>query len=162
MDVANDLIELIGNTPMVRLDRVARDVDCHIVAKLELFNPGFSSKDRPALAMIETAERDGRLQPGGTIVEPTSGNTGVGLAIVAARKGYKCVFVCPDKVAPAKIAQLRAYGAEVQVCPTAADPEHPDSYYSVPDRLARAIGRAPGRERVGKSGQITGAAVALT
>src|SRR3546814_7481754 len=142
MDVANDLIELIGNTPMVRLDRVARDVDCHIVAKLELFNPGFSSKDRPALAMIETAERDGRLQPGGTIVEPTSGNTGVGLAIVAARKGYKCVFVCPDKVAPDKIAQLRAYGAAVHGCPTSVDPQHPESYNSVSDRLARALPNA--------------------
>src|SRR3546814_10193925 len=92
--------------------------------------------------MIETAERDGRLQPGGTIVEPTSGNTGVGLAIVAARKGYKCVFVCPDKVAPDKIAQLRAYGAEVHVCPTSVDPEHPDSYYSVSDRLARELPNA--------------------
>src|SRR3546814_19343502 len=110
MDVANDLIELIGNTPMVRLDRVARDVDCHIVAKLELFNPGFSSKDRPALAMIETAERDGRLQPGGTIVEPTSGNTGGGLALVAARTGYKCVFVCPAKVAPDNIPPPPAIG----------------------------------------------------
>lgn len=139
MDVADDLIALIGNTPMMRLDRTARDVDCHLLAKLELYNPGFSSKDRPALAMIEHAERDGRLQPGGTIVEPTSGNTGVGLAIVAARKGYKCVFVCPDKVAPDKIAQLRAYGAEVHVCPTSVDPQHPDSYYSVSDRLAREL-----------------------
>jgi cystathionine beta-synthase len=139
MDVADDLVALIGNTPMVRLDRTARDVDCHLVAKLELFNPGFSSKDRPALYMIESAEQDGRLRPGGTIVEPTSGNTGVGLAIVAARRGYKCVFVCPDKVAPDKIAQLRAYGAEVVVCPTSVDPEHPDSYYSVSDRLAREL-----------------------
>ncbi|MGH9273174.1 MAG: cystathionine beta-synthase [Acidimicrobiales bacterium] len=139
MDVVDDLIALIGNTPMMRLDRTARDVDCHLLAKLELYNPGFSSKDRPALAMIEHAERDGRLQPGGTIVEPTSGNTGVGLAIVAARKGYKCVFVCPDKVASDKIAQLRAYGAEVHVCPTSVDPEHPDSYYSVSDRLAREL-----------------------
>jgi hypothetical protein len=139
MDVADDLVALIGNTPMIRLDRTARDVDCHLLAKLELYNPGFSSKDRPALAMIESAERDGRLQPGGTIVEPTSGNTGVGLAIVAARKGYKCVFVCPDKVAPDKIAQLRAYGAEVHVCPTSVDPSHPDSYYSVSDRLTREI-----------------------
>src|SRR5690606_23580235 len=117
MDVADDILALIGNTPMIRLDRTARDVDCHLLAKLELYNPGFSSKDRPALAMVEAAERDGRLRPDGTIVEPTSGNTGVGLAIVAARKGYKCVFVCPDKVAPDKIAQLRAYGAEVHVCP---------------------------------------------
>jgi cystathionine beta-synthase len=139
MDVADDLLALIGHTPMMRLDRTARDLDCHLLAKLELYNPGFSSKDRPALAMIEHAERDGRLQPGGTIVEPTSGNTGVGLAIVAARKGYKCVFVCPDKVAPDKIAQLRAYGAEVHVCPTSVDPEHPDSYYSVSDRLAREL-----------------------
>ncbi len=142
MDVADDLIALIGNTPMMRLDRTARDVDCHVLAKLELYNPGFSSKDRPALLMIESAERDGRLRPGGTIVEPTSGNTGVGLAIVAARKGYRCVFVCPDKVAPDKIAQLRAYGAEVHVCPTSVDPSHPDSYYSVSDRLARELPNA--------------------
>jgi cystathionine beta-synthase len=137
MDVADDLLALIGNTPMVRLDRTGRDLDCHLLAKLELFNPGFSSKDRPALAMIEAAERDGSLLPGGTIVEPTSGNTGVGLAIVAARRGYHCVFVCPDKVAPDKIAQLRAYGAEVVVCPTSVAPDHPESYYSVSDRLAR-------------------------
>ena len=139
MDVAEDLVALIGHTPMMRLDRTARDLDCHLLAKLELYNPGFSSKDRPALAMIESAELDGRLQPGGTIVEPTSGNTGVGLAIVAARRGYKCIFVCPDKVAPDKIAQLRAYGAEVVVCPTSVDPSHPDSYYSVSDRLAREV-----------------------
>ncbi len=139
MDVADDLLALIGNTPMVRLDRTARNVDCHLLAKLELFNPGFSSKDRPALAMIDAAEADGRLQPGGTIVEPTSGNTGVGLAIVAARRGYSCIFVCPDKVAPDKIAQLRAYGAEVIVCPTSVEPEHPDSYYSVSARLARDV-----------------------
>lgn len=139
MDVADDLLALIGNTPMVRLDRTARNIDCHLLAKLELFNPGFSSKDRPALAMIDAAEADGRLQPGGTIVEPTSGNTGVGLAIVAARRGYSCIFVCPDKVAPDKIAQLRAYGAEVIVCPTSVEPEHPDSYYSVSARLAREV-----------------------
>ena len=98
MDVADSLVELIGHTPMVRLDRTARDLECTLVAKLELFNPGGSSKDRIALAMIEAAERDGLLVPGGTIVEPTSGNTGVGLAIVAARRGYACIFVCPDKV----------------------------------------------------------------
>lgn len=142
MDVADDLLALIGNTPMVRLDRTARHVDCHLVAKLELYNPGFSSKDRPALAMIDAAEADGRLQPGGTIVEPTSGNTGVGLAIVAARRGYSCIFVCPDKVAPDKIAQLRAYGAEVIVCPTSVEPEHPDSYYSVSARLAAEVPNA--------------------
>jgi len=139
MDVAEDLLELIGSTPMVRLDRTARDLDCHLLAKLEMYNPGFSSKDRPALAMVEAAEREGLLRPGGTIVEPTSGNTGVGLAIVAARKGYRCVFVVPDKVAPDKIAQLRAYGAEVHVCPTAVPPDHPESYYSVSDRLVREI-----------------------
>ncbi|WP_426575021.1 cystathionine beta-synthase [Aquihabitans sp. McL0605] len=142
MDVADDLLALIGNTPMVRLDRTARNVDCHLLAKLELYNPGFSSKDRPALAMITAAEADGRLQPGGTIVEPTSGNTGVGLAIVAARRGYSCIFVCPDKVAPDKIAQLRAYGAEVIVCPTSVSPDHPDSYYSVSARLARELPKA--------------------
>ena len=139
MDVADSLLDLIGSTPMLRLDRTARDLECHLLAKLETFNPGGSSKDRPALAMIEAAERDGRLQPGGTIVEPTSGNTGIGLAIVAARRGYRCTFVCPDKVASDKIALLRAYGAEVIVCPTAVDPANPDSYYSVSDRLAREI-----------------------
>src|SRR5580658_2944869 len=127
MYVAESLVGLIGHTPMVRLDRTARDLECTLVAKLELFNPGGSSKDRIALAMITAAERDGALQPGGTIVEPTSGNTGVGLAIVAARKGYKCIFVCPDKVGPENIALLRAYGAEVVVCPTSVSPEHPES-----------------------------------
>ncbi len=139
MDVADDLLALIGDTPMMRLDRTARNVDAHLLAKLELFNPGFSSKDRPALAMVDAAEADGRLLPGGTIVEPTSGNTGVGLAIVAARRGYSCIFVCPDKVAPDKIAQLRAYGAEVIVCPTSVAPDHPDSYYSVSARLAAEV-----------------------
>jgi cystathionine beta-synthase len=139
MQVAESLVELIGDTPMVRLDRTARNLECTLVAKLEMFNPGGSSKDRIALAMILAAERDGQLKPGGTIVEPTSGNTGVGLAIVAARRGYRCIFVCPDKVASDKIALLRAYGAEVVVCPTTVAPEHPDSYYSVSDRLAREV-----------------------
>jgi cystathionine beta-synthase len=139
MDAAESMLDLIGRTPMLRLDRTARDLECTLLAKLEQFNPGGSSKDRPARLMIESAERDGRLQLGGTIVEPTSGNTGVGLAIVAARRGYRCVFVCPDKVAPDKIALLRAYGAEVVVCPTSVAPEHPESYYSVSDRLAREI-----------------------
>ncbi len=141
MDVAESLLDLIGRTPMVRLDRTARNLECTLVAKLELFNPGGSSKDRPARLMIEQAERDGRLRPGGTIVEPTSGNTGVGLAIVAARRGYRCIFVCPDKVAADKVALLRAYGAEVVVCPTSVPPEHPESYYSVSDRL---VGEVPG------------------
>src|SRR5580693_1820283 len=142
MDVADSLVDLIGHTPMVRLDRTARDLECTLIAKLELFNPGGSSKDRIALAMITAAERDGQLHPGGTIVEPTSGNTGVGLAIVAARRGYNCIFVCPDKVGPEKIALLRAYGAEVVVCPTSVPPEHPESYYSVSDRLAREVPNA--------------------
>ncbi|MFP5371475.1 MAG: pyridoxal-phosphate dependent enzyme, partial [Actinomycetes bacterium] len=109
MEAADSLLDLIGDTPLLRLDRTARDLECHLLAKLETFNPGGSSKDRPALAMIETAERDGRLQPGGTIVEPTSGNTGVGLAIVAARRRYRCIFVMPDKIAAEKVALLRAY-----------------------------------------------------
>ena len=142
MDVAESLTELIGHTPMVRLDRTAIGLECTLVAKLEMFNPGGSSKDRIALSMIDAAEQEGRLVPGGTIVEPTSGNTGVGLAIVAVRRGYKCIFVCPDKVATDKIALLRAYGAEVIVCPTSVPPEHPDSYYSVSDRLAREVPNA--------------------
>ena len=122
---------------MVRLGRVGRGLACDLVAKVELFNPGGSVKDRPAVAMIDAAERDGQLQPGGTIVEPTSGNTGVGLAIVAAQRGYGCIFVMSDKMSDEKVALLRAYGAEVVVCPTAVPPEHPDSYYSVADRLTR-------------------------
>jgi len=139
MELADSLVDLIGGTPLVRLDRVGKDLACHLVAKLEFLNPGGSVKDRPALAMVEAAEREGRLAPGGTIVEPTSGNTGVGLAIVAARKGYRCVFVMPDKIATEKVDLLRAYGAEVVVCPTTVAPDHPDSYYSVSDRLAREI-----------------------
>src|SRR5947209_14544755 len=139
MDVADSLLDLVGNTPMVRLDRIGRSLACHLLGKLELLNPGGSVKDRPAVAMIEAAERDGRLQPGGTLVEPTSGNTGVGLAIVAARRRYRCIFVMPDKMSAEKIALLRAYGAEVVVCPTTVAPAHPDSYYSAPDRLAHEI-----------------------
>ncbi|MDA8061678.1 MAG: cystathionine beta-synthase [Actinomycetota bacterium] len=136
MRAADSLLDLIGGTPLVRLDRTARDLSCTLVAKLEYLNPGGSVKDRPALRMVEAAERDGLLGPGGTIVEPTSGNTGVGLAIVAARRGYRCVFTMPDKIAEEKRALLRAYGAEVVVCPTSVPPEHPDSYYSVAERLA--------------------------
>src|SRR5438874_3888077 len=139
MHVADSLLDLIGTTPLVRLDRVGRDLSCHLLAKLEMLNPGGSVKDRPALAMIEAAEADGRLAKGGTIVEPTSGNTGVGLAIVAARRRYRCVFVMPDKMSAEKIALLRAYGAEVIVCPTAVAPDHPESYYSVAHRLAAEI-----------------------
>ena len=146
MDVADSLLDLVGNTPLVRLGRVGRDLACDLLAKVELFNPGGSVKDRPAVAMIDAAERDGLLQPGGTIVEPTSGNTGVGLAIVAAQRGYRCIFVMSDKMSEEKISLLRAYGAEVVVCPTAVPPEHPDSYYSVADRLdARDARRVPAR-----------------
>src|ERR1700734_2526283 len=141
MQVHNSLIELMGNTPLVRLRRVTRGLGGpgrapDVLAKVEYFNPGGSVKDRIALRMVEAAEASGALRPGGTIVEPTSGNTGVGLAIVAAEKGYRCVFVCPDKVGQDKISVLRAYGAEVVVCPGTVSPEHPDSYYSVSSRLA--------------------------
>ncbi len=139
MHVHNSLTELIGDTPLVRLRHVTTGVRAQVLAKVEYFNPGGSVKDRIAVRMIEAAEESGALRPGGTIVEPTSGNTGVGLAIVAQEKGYRCVFVCPDKVASDKIAVLRAYGAEVVVCPTAVSPDHPDSYYSVSDRLAAEI-----------------------
>ena len=138
MEAAGSLIELIGHTPLVRMDRIGRDLAGQLLAKLEFFNPGSSIKDRPALAMIEAAEADGQLRRGGTIVEPTSGNTGVGLAIVAARRGYHCIFTMPDKIASEKVALLRAYGAEVVVCPTAVDPSHPDSYYSVARRLTES------------------------
>jgi cystathionine beta-synthase len=142
MQVHESLIDLIGNTPLLRLRKVTRDLGAGhaaVLAKIEYVNPGGSVKDRIALRMVEAAEASGELSPGGTIVEPTSGNTGVGLAIVAAEKGYKCVFVCPDKVAPDKISVLRAYGAEVVVCPTTVSPDSPDSYYQVSDRLAREI-----------------------
>ncbi|MFI6443319.1 cystathionine beta-synthase [Kitasatospora sp. NPDC050543] len=133
----NSIIDLVGNTPLVKLNKVTEGISATVLAKVEYFNPGGSVKDRIAMRMIEAAEASGALKPGGTIVEPTSGNTGVGLAIVAQQKGYHCIFVCPDKVSTDKINTLRAYGAEVVVCPTAVAPEHPDSYYNVSDRLVR-------------------------
>jgi len=133
------VLELIGRTPIVRLDRAARDVPGQLLAKLEFLNPGGSNKDRIGMAMIEAAERDGLLGPGGTIVEPTSGNTGVGLAMAAAQKGYRCIFVMPDKMSQEKISMLRAYGAEVVITPTAVDHDSPESYYSVSSRLAEEI-----------------------
>ncbi|HXS65169.1 MAG TPA: cystathionine beta-synthase [Streptosporangiaceae bacterium] len=152
MQVHESLIEMIGNTPLLRLRKVTKHLSSShgaghgddagapaVLAKVEYVNPGGSVKDRIALRMVEAAEASGELKPGGTIVEPTSGNTGIGLAIVAAEKGYKCVFVCPDKVAQDKISVLRAYGAEVVVCPTTVAPESPNSYYSVSDRLAAEI-----------------------
>jgi cystathionine beta-synthase len=133
------VLDLVGNTPVVRLDRVSRDVPGVILAKLEYMNPGGSNKDRIGISMIEAAEREGKLRPGGTIVEPTSGNTGVGLAIAAALKGYRCIFVMPDKMSQEKISTLRAFGAEVVITPTAVDHDSPESYYSVSSRLAEEI-----------------------
>jgi cystathionine beta-synthase len=136
---ANSVLDLIGNTPLVKLDRTTDGAKGLVLAKVEYLNPGGSVKDRIATRMIDAAEASGELKPGGTIVEPTSGNTGVGLAMVAQQRGYRCVFVCPDKVSEDKQNVLRAYGAEVVVCPTAVAPEHPDSYYNVSDRLVREI-----------------------
>jgi cystathionine beta-synthase len=139
--IADSVLDLIGNTPLVRLKRISEDeqIGCVLAMKMETTNPGGSAKDRPALEMILAAEESGQLRPGGTIVEPTSGNTGVGLAIVAAQRGYRCVFVMTDKVAPEKIDLLRAYGAEVVVCPVAVAPEDPASYYSVAERLTSEL-----------------------
>src|ERR1700759_3548510 len=133
------VLDLVGGTPIVRLDRLSPRGHARILAKLEYLNPGGSVKDRIGLAMIEAAERDGKLKPGGTIVEPTSGNTGVGLAIAAAQKGYRCIFVMPDKRSQEKISMRRAYGAEVVITPTAVDHDSPESYYSVSSRLAEEI-----------------------
>ena len=133
------VLDLVGHTPIVRLEKLSRQVPGELLAKLEYLNPGGSVKDRIGLAMIEAAERDGLLRPGGTIVEPTSGNTGVGLAIAAALRGYRCIFVMPDKMSQEKISMLRAYGAEVVITPTAVDPHSPESYYAVSDRLAEEI-----------------------
>src|SRR5918997_37117 len=139
MKYAQHISELVGNTPLVQLTSVTRGLSATVLAKVEYLNPGGSVKDRIALKMVEAAEASGELKPGGTIVEPTSGNTGVGLALVAQRKGYQCVFVCPDKVSKDKRDVLAAYGARVVVTPTAVAPDHPDSYYSVSDRLVREI-----------------------
>ena len=140
-EIADSVIDLIGNTPLVRLKRISEleGITCTLAMKHEVTNPGGSSKDRPAVEMILAAEASGELKPGGTIVEPTSGNTGVGLAIVAAQRGYKCVFVMTDKVSPEKIDLLKAYGAEVVVCPVAVDPDDPQSYYKVAERLTREL-----------------------
>src|SRR5499426_1656692 len=144
MEYAESILDLVGDTPLVRLSRVTRDLGPAdrqplMLAKLEMLNPGGSVKDRIGLPMIEAAERAGLLRPGGTIIEPTSGNTGHGLAIAAALKGYRCIFVMADKQSAEKQQLLRAYGAEVVLCPTNVDPESPESYYSVAARLARDI-----------------------
>lgn len=141
MKYAEHISDLVGNTPLVKLSSVVQDagVAGTVLAKIEYLNPGGSVKDRIAVRMVDAAEKSGELKPGGTIVEPTSGNTGVGLALIAQKRGYHCVFVCPDKVGEDKRNVLKAYGAEVVVCPTSVSPDHPDSYYSVSDRLVKEI-----------------------
>ncbi len=139
MDIRNNILETIGNTPLIRLNKITRDLPCTVLAKVEYFNPGNSIKDRMALKMVEVAEQDGRLKPGGTIIECTSGNTGMGLALAAVVKGYKCIFTTTDKQSKEKIDILKALGAEVIVCPTNVEPEDPRSYYSIARRLAKEI-----------------------
>lgn len=139
MDIKHNILETIGNTPLIRLNRITKDLPCTVLAKVDYFNPGNSIKDRMALKMVEVAERDGRLKPGGTIIEGTSGNTGMGLALAAIVKGYKCIFATTDKQSKEKVDILRAVGAEVIVCPTNVEPDDPMSYYSVSKRLAREI-----------------------
>lgn len=139
MRVAETILDTIGNTPLVKLHHVTEGIRATVLVKVEYVNPGGSVKDRIAIKIIDAAEAEGKLKPGGTIVEPTSGNTGVGLALVAQQRGYKCIFVCPDKVGEDKINVLKAYGAEVVMTPTSVPPEHPESYYSVSDRLAEEI-----------------------
>ncbi|MCQ3813055.1 MAG: cystathionine beta-synthase [Acidimicrobiia bacterium] len=139
MAIHESVLDLVGNTPLVKLRRISENLPCAVVAKIEATNPGGSSKDRPAIAMVDAAERAGLLSAGGTIVEPTSGNTGVGLAMVAAQRGYRCIFVVTSKVGVEKVDLLRAYGAEVVVCPVAVAPDDPESYYSVAERLVREI-----------------------
>lgn len=135
----NNVLETIGNTPLVKLNSIVKDLPCTVLAKIETGNPGNSIKDRMALKMIEDAERDGRLKPGGTIIEGTSGNTGMGLAIAAVIKGYKCIFTTTDKQSKEKVDALKAFGAEVIVCPTDVEPEDPRSYYSVSSRLINEV-----------------------
>jgi cystathionine beta-synthase len=139
MKVCNNILETIGNTPLVRINNLTKDFKATVYAKVETFNPGNSIKDRMALKMVEDAEKDGRLKPGGTIIEGTSGNTGMGLAIAAIVKGYKCIFTTTDKQSKEKVDALRAFGADVIVCPTNVDPEDPRSYYSVSSRLEKEV-----------------------
>jgi cystathionine beta-synthase len=139
MNVKNNILETIGNTPLVRLNKITKDFPCDVYAKVEYFNPGNSTKDRMALKMVEVAEAEGKLKPGGTIIECTSGNTGLGLAMAAVVKGYKCIFATTDKQSQAKADILRALGAEVIICPTNVEPEDPRSYYKTAARLARDV-----------------------
>ena len=140
--ISNNILETIGNTPLVRINNITKDLPCTVLAKIETTNPGNSIKDRMALKMIEDAEKDGRLKPGGTIIEGTSGNTGMGLAIAAIIKGYKCIFTTTDKQSKEKVDALRAFGADVIVCPTDVEPEDPKSYYSVSSRLVKEVPNA--------------------
>ncbi|NNF82657.1 MAG: pyridoxal-phosphate dependent enzyme [Flavobacteriaceae bacterium] len=142
MEYAENILETIGNTPLVKINKITEELPCLVLAKYETFNPGNSVKDRMAVKMIEDAEADGRLKPGGTIVEGTSGNTGMGLALAAIVKGYKCIFVTTDKQSKEKVDVLKALGAEVEVCPTAVEPDDPRSYYSVAKRLGEEIENA--------------------
>jgi cystathionine beta-synthase len=139
MDIRNNILETIGNTPLIRLNKLTKDLPCTVLAKVEYFNPGNSAKDRMAIKMVEVAEQEGKLKPGGTIIECTSGNTGMGLALAAVVRGYKCIFTTTDKQSKEKIDILKALGAEVIVCPTNVAPEDPRSYYSIARRLAREI-----------------------
>ena len=139
MDIKNNILETIGNTPLIRLNKITKDLPCTVLAKVDYFNPGNSIKDRMALKMVEVAEQEGKLKPGGTIIEGTSGNTGMGLALAACVKGYKCIFVTTDKQSKEKADILKAFGAEVIVCPTNVLPEDPMSYYSVAARLAKEV-----------------------
>src|SRR5215216_6797895 len=139
MNYAKNILETIGNTPIVKLNKITTEIPCLVLGKLETFNPGNSVKDRMAVKMIEDAEADGRLKPGGTIIEGTSGNTGMGLALAAVIKGYKCIFTTTDKQSKEKVDALKAFGAEVIVCPTNVEPEDPRSYYSVSSRLEKEV-----------------------
>jgi cystathionine beta-synthase len=139
MDIRNNILETIGNTPLIRLNRITKELPCTVLAKVEYFNPGHSAKDRMAVKMVDVAEKEGKLKPGGTIIECTSGNTGMGLALAAIVKGYKCIFTTTDKQSAEKIDILKAMGAEVIVCPTNVEPDDPRSYYSVARKLAREI-----------------------
>ena len=139
MDIKNNILETIGNTPLIKLNKITKDFPCTVTAKVDYFNPGNSIKDRMAVKMIEVAEKEGKLKPGGTIIECTSGNTGMGLALAAVVKGYKCIFTTTDKQSKEKMDILKAVGAEVIVCPTNVEPDDPRSYYSVARRLAKEI-----------------------
>jgi cystathionine beta-synthase len=139
MDYRNNILETIGNTPMVKLNKVVEGIPCLVLGKIETFNPGHSTKDRMALKMVEDAEKAGRIRPGGTFIECTSGNTGMGIALAAAVKGYKCIFTTSDKQSKEKIDMLKAVGAEVIVCPTNVEPDDPRSYYSVAEKLSKEI-----------------------